>query len=634
MTMTDMGVLSCQDGDAERAASRTADQLTDLVQADERPGLAPSVELIGEMKGTGFKDRQWLVQRDGQFIQLTELLYRIAEYADGQRTHEEIAERVTASTPWLVTAGNVRELIQTKLVPLGLMAPMAGSVAPHEGVSGNRAPRSSLRLKFRKQVIGPHVIEPIAAVLQVLYARPVLIPVLVAAAITHGWLYFVHRVGGSFLDLFYRPWALLVVMGVMAVSGVFHEFGHAAALRYGGGKARGMGVGLYLIYPAFYTDVSDSYRLSRVARVRTDLGGFYFHLIFAMGIMAVYLITRQEFLLVAVVLINANIGHQLLPFVRMDGYWALADITGIPDFFSQMGPFLASLFPKLHPGVSRLPQLKPWVRRVFIIYTLLVVPFLALLSFLLVKGLPRLLTTTWSSLVYQMRLLSIARGEGAFAMMAVSGLNMFLLALMAFAGMYMFYSINRGLLKRIWDWSKSKPTRRPAGAAAVAALFGVIGLLWAPQIRSLDTSPPRGVKRFAVRQPNEVRGPVVYKQNPPVGGDHAPEWQNCGFYEAPILNEHAVHSMEHGAVWITYRPDLPKDEIDTLRALAEGQPYVLVSPYANLPAPVVASAWGRQLRLLSIEDARIDQFVRAFRNGAQAPESAGPCTGGVGTPKR
>ncbi|WP_437686657.1 DUF3105 domain-containing protein [Sorangium sp. So ce176] len=634
MTMTDMGVLSCQDGDAERAASGTADQHTALIHAHERPRLAPSVELIGEMKGTGFKDRQWLVQRDGQFIQLTELLYRIAECADGQRTHEAIAERVTASTPWLVTADNVRELIQTKLVPSGLMAPAAGAVAPRGGVPGNGEPRSSLRLKFRKQVIGPHGIEPIAAALQVLYARPILIPVLVAAAITHGWLYFVHGVAGSFLDLFYRPWALLIVMGVMVVSSVFHEFGHASALRYGGGKARGMGVGLYLVYPAFYTDVSDSYRLSRVARVRTDLGGFYFHLIFAMGIMAVYLVTRQEFLLVVVVLINGNIGHQLLPYVRMDGYWALADITGIPDFFSQMGPFVASLFPRLKPGVSRLPPLKPWVRRVFIVYTLLVVPFLALLSFSLVEYLPRLLKTTWFSLVYQMRLFSIAWGEGTFAVMVVSSLNMLLLALMAFGGMYMFYSIIGGYLKSIWNWSKSKPIRRPAGAAAVAALFGVIGLLWAPQVRSLDTSPPRGVKRFAVPQRNEVRGPVVYKQNPPVGGDHAPEWQNCGFYDAPVLNEHAVHSMEHGAVWITYRPDLPKHEIDTLRALARGQPYVLVSPYANLPAPVVASAWGRQLHLLSTEDARIDQFLRAFRNGTQAPESAGPCTGGVGTPRR
>ncbi|MBA3445542.1 MAG: hypothetical protein H0T58_11920, partial [Gemmatimonadales bacterium] len=88
---------------------------------------------------------------------------------------------------------------------------------------------------------------------------------------------------------------------------MFHEFGHASALRYGGGRVRGMGAGFYLIYPAFFTDVTDSYRLGRWARVRTDLGGFYFHLTFALGLIGLYWVTGQEFLLVVVLLINLDI---------------------------------------------------------------------------------------------------------------------------------------------------------------------------------------------------------------------------------------------------------------------------------------------------------------------------------------
>ena len=90
-----------------------------------------------------------------------------------------------------------------------------------------------------------------------------------------------------------------------------------------------MGVGIYLVYPAFYTDVSDNYRLGRWGRVRTDLGGFYFNLIFVLGVMALYVATGYEFLLLIVMLINFEIIHQLLPFVRLDGYWVLADITGM-----------------------------------------------------------------------------------------------------------------------------------------------------------------------------------------------------------------------------------------------------------------------------------------------------------------
>jgi hypothetical protein len=129
-----------------------------------------------------------------------------------------------------------------------------------------------------------------------------------------------------------------------------------------------------------------------------------------------------------------------------------------------------------------------------------------------------------------------------------------------------------------------------------------------------------------------VQVAVDYPQTPPVGGNHAPIWQNCGFYAQPVADETAVHSMEHGAVWITYKPDLLQSQLESLQQLARGQSYVLVSPRSDLPTSVVASAWGRQLQLESVDDARLKQFVIAFRNGDQAPERGGPCSGGRGSP--
>lgn len=125
---------------------------------------------------------------------------------------------------------------------------------------------------------------------------------------------------------------------------------------------------------------------------------------------------------------------------------------------------------------------------------------------------------------------------------------------------------------------------------------------------------------------------VVYAEIPPVGGRHAPTWQNCGYYDRPIQNETAVHSLEHGAVWITYRPDLPPDQIDRLKRLAQDQTHILVSPYEGLPAPVGASAWNRQLLLDSANDVRLDQFIRSFRVGQNAPEPGAACSRGVGEP--
>ncbi len=149
------------------------------------------------------------------------------------------------------------------------------------------------------------------------------------------------------------------------------------------------------------------------------------------------------------------------------------------------------------------------------------------------------------------------------------------------------------------------------------------------------TVPPdmSAVQTFSGLTRSHVPGPVQYAQNPPVGGDHAPVWQNCGFYGEPIVDEMGVHSLEHGAVWITYSPDLPRPQLDILRDLAADQSYVLVSPYPNLPTPVVASAWGVQLQLPSAGDRRLREFVNRYRESPQSPEPGAPCTGGVGSPE-
>ena len=137
-----------------------------------------------------------------------------------------------------------------------------------------------------------------------------------------------------------------------------------------------------------------------------------------------------------------------------------------------------------------------------------------------------------------------------------------------------------------------------------------------------------------------VTGPVAYSVTPPVGGDHNATWMNCGVYNKPVPVERAVHNLEHGAIWITYRPSLPSSEVSQLIAffshqtvLAGGARYVDVTPFPGLPTPIVASALGFQLRLQSPTDPRLQQFVDTFRYSQKfSPEYQGPCTGGVGTP--
>lgn len=140
---------------------------------------------------------------------------------------------------------------------------------------------------------------------------------------------------------------------------------------------------------------------------------------------------------------------------------------------------------------------------------------------------------------------------------------------------------------------------------------------------------PAGTQTFTDLEQTHVDTPVDYPQTPPVGGPHNPVWQTCAFYDATIMTERGVHSMEHGAVWITYSPDLDAASIDTLKALQASGEEVLVSPFEGLPTPVVASAWGKQLQVDSADDPALAQFVRYFDDGPQTPEKNTPCAQGT-----
>jgi Protein of unknown function (DUF3105) len=141
-----------------------------------------------------------------------------------------------------------------------------------------------------------------------------------------------------------------------------------------------------------------------------------------------------------------------------------------------------------------------------------------------------------------------------------------------------------------------------------------------------------GVQTFTGLSRNHVTTKVNYPQTPPVGGDHNPTWLNCGIYTSPVPNENAVHDLEHGAVWITYQPALAKTEVDKLTSVAKGQTYLDLSPYPGLPSPVVVSAWGKQLKLNTATDPRLEAFIKKYKQGPQTPEPGATCTGGTGTP--
>lgn len=150
--------------------------------------------------------------------------------------------------------------------------------------------------------------------------------------------------------------------------------------------------------------------------------------------------------------------------------------------------------------------------------------------------------------------------------------------------------------------------------------------------RALPEDPPRGIEVYPATTNRTVEGRIEYDTKPPTNGDHDPLWQNCGFYEEPIRDRHAVHSMDHGVVWITYSPDLPKRQIEPLRPYGR-ENYVVVSPYPGQDAPVIVTSWRVQLDLEGPDDLRLRRFVDGFRISEIAPLSGNRCALGIGDPK-
>lgn len=146
-----------------------------------------------------------------------------------------------------------------------------------------------------------------------------------------------------------------------------------------------------------------------------------------------------------------------------------------------------------------------------------------------------------------------------------------------------------------------------------------------------DGSSIQGLETFE-NTANHVEGAVEYDQSPPTGGDHNAIWLNCGIYDQPVPNENAVHSLEHGAVWITYDPARVSDaELDTLKAQLPSS-YIALSPYDGLDSPIVMSAWDAQLALDSAEDARVSEFLTAFWRSQNSPEPNAACSGALNAP--
>src|SRR3954452_23278502 len=507
--------------------------------ASPTPGEAPraltraeGLELLGDVSGSGYKSGAALVRRaDGQMVQLGPLQYGLLETVDGERDLAALAAAMSERLGRRLEAEHVVKLAE-KLAELGLLA----------GTEENAPERSNPLLALRWKVLftDPKVTRRITAPFKPLFRPWIVIPALVGFAAVC-WFVLIHEgVAPATSQAFDKPELLLLVIGLTIASAAFHEIGHAATCRYGGGRPGGMGAGIYMVWPAFYTDVTDAYRLPRPARLRTDLGGIYFNAVIAVLTLGAWLAVRADALLLLIGLQLLEMVKNLSPVIRSDGYHVLSDATGVPDLYAHIGPTLRRLLPWKRREPSALTGR---ARALVTVWVLVIVPILVSMSLSAILLFPKLAASTWESGSHLASAVPRQFGAGEILPGLASAFRIFALALPVLGVALMTERLVRTRAAKALRWSAGRPERRAALAVATAGLAALLAWAWWPSgqyrpVRATD----RGTLASAVQT---VRAPRVA-----VRPARAPVQLAPGRHLAIALIPHGGPTKERPAIFV------------------------------------------------------------------------------------
>jgi putative peptide zinc metalloprotease protein len=348
-------------------------------------------------------------------------------------------------------------------------------------------------------------------------------------------------VAQSLRDVLYSPVLLMMMLGLVVLSAAFHECGHATACAYGGARPGAMGAGLYIVWPAFYTDVTDAYRLGKGGRLRTDLGGVYFNVIFILITAGAYGVTGYEPLLLIIPLQHFEIIHQFLPFIRLDGYYIVSDLTGVPDMFSRIKPTLASLLP-WKKASDRVTELKPWVRGAVALYVFTVVPLLLFMFGMMVINTPRILSTAYDSFFVQYHKVEHAFNGGS-ALNGVIGIFQMLILLLPAVGIVVtFWMVIRRVFGAVWARTEGNPSARGAFLLASGAAAAFLGYTWWP---NGDYRPIQPGER------GTIQGAVLQFENVSSGRPGLTRAREAALGGAPLLSSVPAGATPAGATTTT-----------------------------------------------------------------------------------
>jgi hypothetical protein len=487
-----------------------------LGEASERPRLAPSTWLVGQLDQSALANPPWAVERAKLgYIQMGELAYHVAEHADGERTVGEIAHAVTLALGRPVSVNDVNALIHTVLVPRGVvetpggygpdgelalddpahvLVPDGGPSRQHGQARGQRGRTGAgypagagARGAARERVIGPVVLERVAAILMWLYWPPVM---LVVGGVGLGlltWLLAFHGLAASMMDVLGQPLLLLLALLLALLAMGLQPLGPMVALYGAGAQIERLRITPSLRHPSIVLDVADDYGLSRWARLTVDVSGVYLQLVAALAFCLLGMLGGAEFLFLTVLALTLQIVRLLLPFGRPGADRLLADLLLVPEPLLYAEQSLERLAPGNRALARVLPPLKRWGWVSIGVYLAVTAVVVLVAGLTLLGAAPTVIATVLAALGLHVSDALGALRDRDMAGFATGLFQAIVLALTAFALVVVIVVGVGRLVAGVRGWSRAAGCRQPvvwvgACVAAVAVL-----VFWVPIPRSTAT---------------------------------------------------------------------------------------------------------------------------------------------------
>lgn len=373
---------------------------------------------------SAYVDTKYLVSSGERHFVVSETLAKFLETLKQSQTFEEAASAWSVLKGEAYTADDVRTIYETYV--LNVL---------------NAEPPKKKSFLWAKDILSKAQVDVLQDIFKVLF-RPAIIVTVLLLSVALETMFFMQGVKVSIGEIDLLTITILVI--TMLFSSLFHEIGHASACCYFGEKAKSIGLGLYLNFPVFYTDVSDIWKLSRGKRMVVNFAGTYFQLIFLIPCIAVYLLTGSQIVKYLIYTINLNFIFILNPFFRFDGYWIMSDLIGIPNLRGKSNWIVQAFKNKiLHKPDSNgfWWKIRIKERMLLIIYTVSTNLFFAYYLFFMI---PNLLKSCYLELPGQIKRLvvDIAVGNGmTFSLISSVTAKLFILLLT----FYFFYKLIRRL---------------------------------------------------------------------------------------------------------------------------------------------------------------------------------------------